>query len=60
MTAVLVHKHMCMDVIEHDVSGPKLPPKPQPYVGEIKHLPANECEETTDVLPLTLSPKCKD
>ena len=34
-----------VDIIEHDVSGPKLPPKPQPHVGEIKHLPANECED---------------
>lgn len=34
-----------VNVIEHDVSDPKLSPKPQPYVGEIKLLPAAECKD---------------
>ena len=57
-----------LDVIEHDnnvimadVNGPKLPPKPQPNIGEIKLLLAAECEDTAqDVLPPSLPLKSGD
>ena len=46
------------NVIMADVNGPKLPPKPQPNVEEIKSLPAAECEDTAqDILPPPL-PQC--